>query len=174
MYAPQSMFPPDNADPRQLVKTMQIICVALMVAVVTFLGIVVYLRFGKGMPPGNGMPMMSYMAAGMAAIMIVGRVIAPMVITTGMLKQAISLRPIEDIRKLDLYGIYQTKMIVSQALLEGAAFFNLVAYMTEGQSWSLGIVAVLLAVMAVGFPTFEKVDGWADDQLRQLQLNPPR
>lgn len=174
MYQPQSMFPPDGADPRQLVRTMQIICGALMMGVLSFLGVAAFIRFGKGVQPAPAFPIVAYIAAGMAALMIIVRFVVPLLVTKTAIRQITTIRPLNDIRKLDLYGVYQTQMIVGCALLEGAAFFNLVAFIIHGELWTLGIVAVLLAIMAANFPTLERVDGWADDQLRQLQLNPPQ
>lgn len=172
MYEPQSMLPPEGTDPRQMVWTMQVICGGLMMGVMTFLGIAVFLHIEKGAQPAPATPIVAYMAAGMAALTIIVRLVISSPVVKSGIKQITAIRPVNDIQKLDLYGVYQTKMIVSCALLEGAAFFNLVAFIIDGQLWTLGIVAVLLALMVVGFPTFERVDGWADDQLRQLQLNP--
>lgn len=172
-YGPQSMFPPEGADPRQLVRTMQIVCGALMMGVVSFLGVVIFIRIGKGVQPAPVVPIVACLAAGMAALMTVVRLVVPLLVTRSAIKQITVIRPLNDIRKLDLYGVYQTQMIVGCALLEGAAFFNLISFLIEGQVWSLGIVAALLAMMAASFPTLERVDGWAEDQLRQLQLNPP-
>ncbi len=174
MYQPQSMLPPEGTDPRQLVRTMQIICGALMMGVLSFAFVVVMIRFGKAGRPPADFPMMAYMAAGMAAIMIITKlVITPLIVSAG-LKQIASLRPLEALTKLDLYGVYQTRMIVGCALLEGAAFFNLISVITEGQVWTFGVVALLLALMAASFPTYERVDAWADEQLRLMQLDPPR
>lgn len=174
MYAPQAMLPPEGTDPRQLVRTMQIICGALMMGVMFFLGIAVFLHFGKGPQRAQATPIVTYMAAGMAALMIIVRLVISLPVTKSAIQQITAIRPLNDIHKLDLYGVYQTQMIVGCALLEGAAFFNLVSFIIDGQLWTLGIVAVLLAMMASSFPTFERVDGWAEDQLRQLQLNPPQ
>lgn len=173
MYGPQSTFPPEGTDPRQMVRTMQIICGALMMGVMSFLGIAVFLHLGKAQP-APAVPMIAYMAAGMAALIVIVRLVISVPVTKSAIKQMTAIRPVNDIQKLDLYAAYQVQMIVSCALLEGAAFFNLVSFIIDGQLWTLGIVAALLAMMAVSFPTFERVDGWADDQLRQLQLNPPQ
>jgi hypothetical protein len=174
MYGPQSMFPPEGADPRQLVRTMQIICGALMMGVLSFAFVAAMVRFGQADQPPAAVPMIAYFAAGMAAMAILVRLIAgPLVVRAG-LKQITTLRPIAELGKLDLYGVYQTQMIVSCAVLEGAAFFNLIGVIIDGQLWSFGVVALLLVLMAISFPTYERVDAWADEQLRLLQLDPPR
>lgn len=64
---------------------------------------------------------------------------------------------------------YQTQMIVGAALLEGAAFSNLVAFLLEGQWLSLGAAAVMLAVMMMDFPTVRSVGGWLERQQRIME-----
>ena len=170
-------FPPQNqmpqspmTDPKLAVRTMQIICAALMLGVLMFAGIAVFQRLGQ---PAAARPMIAYIGIGMAAMMIVTRLVfVPFIVRDG-IKQVVGTRPIEDLTKLDFYRVYQTQMIVACALCEGAAFFNLISYIIEGQLWSLAIVAGLLAIMAMAFPTMERVDSWADEQLRLTRLSPP-
>ena len=67
-------------------------------------------------------------------------------------------------------GIYQTQLIVGFALLEGAAFFNVVALMMEHCMISIALITLLLLVMAAKFPTRDKVSFWVQDKLRELQM----
>ena len=113
-------------------------------------------------------------AAGFAAILFVVRMVVLPLIVRENLQQAATRKPIEELDKIDLYGVYQTRMIVGCAMLEDAALFNIIAFFMAGQLWTLGIVGLLLALMALMFPTIDKVDSWADEQLRQLRLDPPR
>ena len=172
MNSPQSMFPAEGTDPRQIVRTMQIIAVALMMGVVMFLGVVLFLRLEKQPDANAGLPVVSYVGAIFTVMELILRVFVPNLVAIGTIKKFTTLRPINEFKKIDFYVPYQASMIVGIALLEGGAFLNLIAFLIEGQTWSLGIVAVLLAIMAVTFPTFDRVDGWAEDQLRQLQLDP--
>ena len=55
---------------------------------------------------------------------------------------------------------YQTQMITRLALLEGAAFANLVALSSERNPWSLGIVVWLIVTMILFFPTPGRIDAW--------------
>ncbi len=173
MYGRQSMFPPEGSDPRQLVRVMQIICGALMMGLLMFGVIASVIRFGNPGKPVAAFPIVSYLGAGFALQNIVLSFVIPSLSIKATLKRMVSLRPIEDLRKLDLYGVYQTRMIIGCALLEGAGFFNLVAVIIDGHIWSFAVVAILIALMAMSFPTYERVDAWADDQLRLLQLDPP-
>ena len=89
-----------------------------------------------------------------------------MVIVNGQ-KRQLNQSPGDEQRSL-LAGLYQTKMIVGMAVLEGAAFFNLVAYITEKQFWSYGVVAFLLGVMAISFPSQGQFESWAEEMKRDL------
>jgi hypothetical protein len=171
MFNPPMVLPPEGTDPRKLVLTMQIICGALMMGLVTFGGIAITLGFNKQGPANQGELIVPLMGAGFAAIIIVVSLIVPPQVAKAGIRQITTIRPIDDISKLDLYMAYQTKMIVGCALLEGAGFFNLIGFIIGGQIWTLGIVGLLIAMMAVRFPTYERVDAWAEDQLRQLQAN---
>jgi hypothetical protein len=68
-----------------------------------------------------------------------------------------------------LLACFQTQTIIGAALLEGGAFFALVAYMQERQTWSLLAAAVLLAGLMTLFPTRGRVESWLDDELRRVQ-----
>lgn len=173
-FPPQNQMPPSRfTDPVQAVRTMQIVCAALMMGVLMFAGAAIFMRFGPGGQVPAAQPMVAYMAAGMAALMIVARLVVVPFVIKGGIKQLTATTPLDDVAKLDFYGVYQTQMIVGCALLEGAAFFNLISFIVEGQIWTLGIVAVLLAIMATAFPTLERVGSWAEEQLRMLRLDPP-
>jgi hypothetical protein len=61
-------------------------------------------------------------------------------------------------------------LIVTLALLEGAAFFNLISVMIEHHVISLIAAIALLGLMAVRFPSRTKVSWWVQDRLRDLQV----
>lgn len=142
-----------------------------MAGVIPFMAIAIVMRFGQA-PAGK--IVIAYLAVGMAAMCVVARILVPRQIVRGGIALLLKTRRPDELGRMDLYPIYQTQMIVACAVLEGAAFFNLISYMTEGQMWTLGVVIVLLALMATSFPTAEKVNNWADEQLRRIQLDPPR
>lgn len=50
-------------------------------------------------------------------------------------------------------AIYQTRLIISLAILEGAALLNLIAYMLEGQAVNVAVAFVLLTLMMIQFPS---------------------
>ncbi len=151
------------------VRRLQIIAAALIMGVLMFLGVVLVATAGKF----DGQPeMITMIAAGFAFLMLVNHFVIPPIIVKAQLKQAIAAgmhqKPDEE-RTQECFGIYQTQMIVGFALLEGAAFFNLVAMMVEHCAASIAVVTLLLLWMVAKFPTRDKVSFWVQDKLRELQ-----
>jgi hypothetical protein len=64
-----------------------------------------------------------------------------------------------------LMAVRQTTMIVANALLEGAGMMACMAYLLEGQPFTLTIVAVLVVFMLFQFPTRERVRAWLERHL---------
>lgn len=60
-----------------------------------------------------------------------------------------------------LWPQFQNRVIVSVALIEGALFFNLVAYLLERQLFSLIVAGVLLVYILLHFPTNVAFINWA-------------
>lgn len=152
------------------VRRMQIIAAALMMGVLMFLGVVLVTTAGRL----DGQPeMVTMIAAGFAFLMLANHFVIPPIMAKAQLKQAIGsgIHQKSDEEKIQGYcEIYQTQLIVGFALLEGAAFFNLVAMMAEHCVASIVIVAVLLLLMVAKFPTRDKVTFWVENKLRELQL----
>ena len=143
-------------------RISQIIAGALIAGVVVFGGVAYFIA--KGDAPQ--FPLISLMAVGFAGVATVMRFVVPTIIVNGgksQLKQAA-----DNEQQTQLAGLYQTKMIVGMALLEGAAFFNLIAYIMEKQLWSYGVVAFLLGVMAITFPSQGQFESWAEEMKRDL------
>ena len=148
--------------PESVGRISQIIAGALVMGVVIFACIAFFIAKGDG----PQFPMMSLMAIGFAGVATVMRFVIPTVIVNGgkaQLKQTAA-----DEQPMVLAGLYQTKTIVGMALLEGAAFFNLIAYIMEKQVWTYGVVAFLLAVMAISFPSQGQFESWAEEMKRDL------
>ena len=68
-----------------------------------------------------------------------------------------------------LMQLLLTKTIVGCALLEGATFLLLVAYLAEGHIASLWCAAVLILAVAAHLPTRWGVVAWIEGQLRRLE-----
>ncbi|QDT62906.1 hypothetical protein [Calycomorphotria hydatis] len=63
-------------------------------------------------------------------------------------------------------GGCMTRMIIRYAILEGAAMFNLVAFIIEQQWFSLAVVLVLLGITAFHFPTVSAIRHALEDRAR--------
>lgn len=153
---------PRTDDPAitQAAVTCKIIAGALVFGVVAFAAVVVVLRLGR--QPGG--TLISFVAVGFAAAMIVvrqfvlgiagGRTGPPQPGPAGPL------------------ALYQTRMIIGLAILEGAAFFNCIAYLLEGRWWTLLAVAVLVARMLASFPTRTRLRQWVADREQLKTFGP--
>ena len=165
------MTPQFPADVTAAVRTSQIIAGALMGGVVMF-GVIAVAIAGNNPPVG---PLLPLMALGFAAVMIIARFVvsAAMVSSsrTHILNEVRGGR-LQNSSQIagQFYGAFQTRMIVGMAVLEGAAFFNLVAYMMASRWWNLAAAGVLLLLMAAMFPTKNKLEQWVHDQLQLMEV----
>jgi hypothetical protein len=75
-------------------------------------------------------------------------------------------------RVASLLGIHFTRHILRMAILEGAAFFNTFALMSEHYWWSLAVVGVLLFLMLQQWPTQARLEQWLEARLVELELFP--
>jgi hypothetical protein len=155
-------------DPQ--LRVMQIIAGALMMGVLMFLGVVLVITKGDVLRQENP-GIVTMIAAGFAVLMIVNHLVIPGLITKAQLNQFKSQDSDEqnsEQKRASLLGIYRMQLIITLALLEGAAFFNLVSVLIEHHVISLTAAVVLLGLMAVRFPTRTKVSWWVQDRVREL------
>ena len=173
-----SVRPPmSEIDDRVLapcVRTMQIIAFALITGVVVFLGIACFQVFiqrdGQPIRQGNELPMLSLMALAMLIGMGTASILVPFAMTRSALQRfGAAPRPKDqESEVITLLNIKQTSMIVSMALLQGAAFFGCIALMIEARPFTLSIVGTAIVSMVIGFPTLGRVRTWVSNQLTQL------
>ncbi|MEX2093677.1 MAG: hypothetical protein WD971_13420 [Pirellulales bacterium] len=167
-------------------RTMQIIVGALAGGVLSFFGVV--LMFGQqqaGPPPDE--PMLTYMSVVTAFVALVMAIFFPGVVLRSQRQAMLAGTPPleagsiggpplpEAERELGPLVVgYQTALIVRCALLEGAAFFCLTAYLLERQTLSLVAAGMMLLFLLGGFPTRSKVEDAVEserttiEQLRQM------
>lgn len=156
---------------RTSVFTMQVISLGLLTGVLMFLAVVLLTTQGNFAGKAD---VLTVIGVGMGLLMMGMHFAVPPLLAGAQLKQAAASGLLQQTAEEQLQqccGIYQLQLIVGLALLEGAAFFNLVALLTERSQVSLGVVAVLLSLMAMKLPTVSRVTFWMENQLRQLQLN---
>jgi hypothetical protein len=156
------------------VRTAQIILAALAMGVVTFGVVVVF-----GMPGGQGgqgstLTLLAVCVAGADLVLClwVPNLVAAAnrrKIAAGTWQSAANRGPVPDTDAGKLAMIYQVKMIVGAAMLEGGCFLALSAYMLERQVPSLVAAAVLLVALLAHFPMYGRVEAWIEEQLRRVE-----
>jgi len=68
-----------------------------------------------------------------------------------------------------LAAVFTTRLIVAAALLEGTAFFAMIAYMLEGSPLALILAAALILGVALHFPTRARLVDWIEEQLTLIE-----
>ncbi len=157
-----SPTPPTNdRELAPMLVTCKIIAGALIFGVVSFAAVAIALRRGRDPEPNTLLSII-------AAVFAVGTVVVRQVVLGVMVGRAVPKSSEPTVPTS--FQLYQTRMIVGLALLEGAAFFNVIAYLIEGHWWSFLVVAALLAWMLASFPTHARLKQWIEDreQLKSL------
>lgn len=157
--------------------TMRIITGALIAGVVVFLAITFVVRSDQQGPifvtaPDLGLSSIFVLLGLVGALLcVLAAYFVPPLLVANQRRQLAEGRfvmgPNKEVPKNETLGlvmIYQSQMIVSLALLEGAAFFNAIAFMLEGSPLSLGLALLLLGVMALWFPTRSGLESWLAEQ----------
>ena len=166
-----------------IVRSLQIIVGSLIAGCVIFL--VIALATTGGKVAAGGQSLLTYMAVVFAVTALIARMVVPGIliastrrkITGGTWRppQSPALNPTlaalleraGDAGKLAM--VFQTSSIVGAALLEGAAFFALLAYLVEQSPLSLILAGVLILGLATHLPTRSRVIHWIEDQFVLLE-----
>lgn len=172
----------DGPDPiAPTLRSVQIITIALALGVATFLALVaLVLRSGRLFTPDPWAITGPLSAAGLAlaVLALAGSLVIPGLMAEaqrralargegpGQLKRRSGAERPTDAEAL--LASYTTQRIVGAALLEGAAFFNGIAFMLEGKAPALVAALALLGALLARFPTRAAVDAWLDRQAAQL------
>lgn len=159
---------------------IRIVTGALIAGVVTLLAIVLFIRQTNPQPPRQ--PVVGLVGVVFAAVALVVAAIVPGFIRRSWERQvaggmwpAVPQRggaaplpptPVEKVSPDDetnrWWGLYLTTHIVRCAILEGAAFLQGVAYLVEGNLFSLALGIGLLIVLAMQWPRREPIDRWVE------------
>jgi hypothetical protein len=159
---------------RQL-ATMRIIAGALCAGVLIFTGIVLVLEQGAAEEPVLAFVAILVSVGAVLAAVWVPRMIgaparvAPADAPAGERNSALPESD-QTQRVSQALARYQTRLIVSLAMLEGAAFLNLVAYMVEGQMVNVAVALVLWLLMLLQFPSRARTENWIAGQLRAANV----
>lgn len=155
----------------QATRSTQIIVGAMAAGIVSLLIVVLTINFDRGAPRPK-MPMLTYMAIALAPTALFVAMFFPGIVLRSQRQGILNGRPKLEAsatsfgtnipagaEKVAPYvGGYQAAVILRSAILEGAAFFALVAYLLEGLWWSLATAALLLLFILAGVPTRARVE----------------
>jgi hypothetical protein len=162
---------------------LQVIVTAMVVGCMLFLAITLFLQPEPKPLGGNQTPILTYVGLGLAGVVLVVRTIVPgRVVAAGRQAIARDLGPVLARSSPNLLAdpdrggeladrlaaLFTTRTIVACAPIEGAAFFQLVAYLAEGQLLALGVAITLILVLGGHFPTRSAIVSWIEAQARRI------
>jgi hypothetical protein len=155
----------------------RIILVALALGVLAFLGIAVFIRENNPRPVPDT-PILTYVALAVAALQAILQGVLPGLVATGIRRQLVAGkwpparpgRPVPPDDRSKLCALYITRLIIGAALVEGAAFLLLIAYLLEGSVLALAAAGVMLVIILLKFPTRTGLEGWLADQEELLRV----
>ena len=74
-----------------------------------------------------------------------------------------------DADELKLAAVFQSTTIIKCALMEGIAFFALIAHILEGHISTIVIAGLLLLGIASRAPLGDRLERWIEDQMRLIE-----
>lgn len=140
--------PPFDLDAR--VRTIQIAAGALILGALAFGGIATVNGIIQAPPPAQN-PADGTIALILAFISMPQLLAIPVVVASSGKNYAETKDPKQ------LADRYQSAVMIRGAMLEGCAFMNLSAYIIDRQWWSVAIAGGCVCLMAVMFPTRDKL-----------------
>jgi hypothetical protein len=162
------------------IRTMQIIVAAMAFGSVSFMTVAVFASQNPAQAAGD--PIVEYIALLLCGTMICVRVVIPFVmVPQGRKKIRRSLgrsagqeggRSVVDARESEnqqagmLIALFQTKIIVCCALLEGPTFFLLIAYVMQRSTLCLAAAVAMVVLLVAHMPTTNRAAFWVENQLR--------
>jgi hypothetical protein len=162
--------------PSRVVRTHQIIIAALTAGCLIFF--VIALVVAGRATPSPKPPIVTYVSLAFAIGAVFVRLILPRVYLSSARRQirqgtwpAVAAPAAPDATEDDqnasrLLTAICVRLIISAAILEGATFFLLIAYIAEQSPLSLGVAILLIFLMALHFPTSSRLDAQWQDQIR--------
>ncbi len=172
-----------HAGPNKALMTLRIIWGALIQGVVIFAVIALVVRRDKGIVAANAFDMSNVLVPfglGLAALQLVLSFVVPPFIAKAALsklgrdaKGAKAEPGWEEWppRAPVFWPVFQTSFIIRAALLEGAGFFNLIAYLITGSAVSITASAVIIASLLALFPNEQSIRSWMEQANTDSDMN---
>lgn len=139
------MMPKIEHSPESTLKATQIIASGLMAGVVSTVGMVSFLVTNEVVGihvQGN----------------TISLVMAALTAMTLLLLAVLWNLPVKSTADRPVYTIWQQRMVLRFAFLEGGALFNAVACIVEREWWSFALLLGVLTLMILLFPTRKRFD----------------
>jgi hypothetical protein len=163
------------------IRSLQVVVAAMTVGCILFLVVALAVVGGPGNPPEP--PIVTYVMLALAGSTVLGRMVVPRIIVAQARRNirqghwqyprrdfsatyGSSGEEAEDAAKLVV--VFTTRTIIAAAMLEGAVFALLIAYMLERSSWSLAAAVALIVGLAAYIPTRSRAAAWTEEQKRLL------
>ncbi|MBI1917749.1 MAG: hypothetical protein HYS12_23895 [Planctomycetes bacterium] len=159
---------------RPVLRTMRFIHASVLMGCLIFAGIAIVLRQQQGGPVPEP-PMLSFVGLALAGSTGLALLIVPNAVAASWRKKiargisSLSTMPMPDPasdsgQSIGWWGLYQSRLIITAAPMEGVVFLALHAYLAEGPPWILGVGALFFVGLALLFPTQDRVERWIRTQ----------
>lgn len=159
-----------SAKRTELLRRVQIVTAALIMGSAGFMGIALLVA---GDEISDQADVIAWVGIAISVVMFFMHLVVPGILSRETLKQIKSA----DFSKADaeqrfemLFPVYMTRQIVACAMLEGAAFLNLVFLILSGFVGNLIAAVLLIGLLASRFPTASKLEFWVQDQTREIEM----
>jgi hypothetical protein len=157
------LTPDERKTVARFTRLLQIIIFSLVMGATAFLVVVLVVP-----APERLNETLVWPGVGFGVLQLVLAAVVPQIILRKQRQAAVSgPTPISEVGSL-VAGI-QVRRIIAGALLEGAAFFNLVAYMQGRQVVSLAMAGALIAGLVTLIPLRSLVEQWVETEVRTIR-----
>jgi len=170
----------ERASLARVTRTMQIIVGSLATGVVMFSAVTLMLA-AQQPKPAPDVPLLTYLSIAAAPAAILAALTIPGFLVRHQRQAILGGEPTLNVGSIGAAPLteaeqnlgpyiagYQTALIIRSTILEGAAFFALMAFMLEGQTMSLVAAGVLLLFILSGVPTRSRVEETIERQRRAV------
>ncbi|MEZ6062284.1 MAG: hypothetical protein R3C19_18235 [Planctomycetaceae bacterium] len=153
------------------VRSLKLITIGLAIGPMVFLGIALVLSQGAI----DGKPdIVAWLALGFAGLQFLMHILVPPLVAHAAIRRIDSRRfGDSDVAAKAglLLPIFRQRHIIAMAMLEAAAFFNLVAYIISRFGGNLAVAAVLILLIAVRLPSAANVHSWIHERLQEIEMS---
>lgn len=161
-HHPDSNSAAEQSESAAASKIIRIIGIAMLAGVLGFLGVVLAMK-GVQNKPIAAAGIFTWLALFVGISLFVVSLVMPRVVSQAQLNQILAGSN-QAATTDQMAGVFRAKSIIGMALAEGGAFFNLIAYLIEGQLINVGVVALLATRIATQLPSLHTIENWVSDQ----------